>query len=741
MLFNSLLRKFTLSIVAGTFYFTVNAQQMNDFGFLYWPEPDCIIGSKTLANAWAGGLNSVQLGEIDLNNDGLKDLIAFDRHGNRLLPFVFKNNLTPQYHFDPHYTQFFPPIKSVFQIHDYNHDGKPDLFTYTTGGLMVYRNISDITIKFEKAVDQFIKSLQGNTFTNLLITNVDYPAIIDIDDDGDLDILTFWGLGSFMELHRNMSVETYGNSDSLLFHKVDYCWGRFAEGAESNEIFLDTCVTFSNRDLRHTGSTIAVVDINHDNVKDLLIGDVDFAGIKALVNGGSNLEAQMINLQNEFPANDPIYLPSFPSVQFFDLFNDGVKDAVASPFDPGLYKSAGYNSIWHYSVPENGSWQLLSKAFLQNEMIDVGLGSYPVLTDVTGDNLADLLISNYGSLDSSYYDINGHLITVYHSSISFYKNTGTATTPQFTHITDDFANLGGMMLVGLFPAFADVNNDQQTDMLVGTGDGQLLLYINIGNSSSEPTYADAVRINTQSMGTFLTPAFIDLNNDGLQDIICGNRNGKLSYLQNTGTLQNPEYQLITNDYGGVNVTDQAVSYTGFSVPFVYKDNAGKQKLFVGSESGKIFYYPDLSSDPTAILVRKDDVFGSISEGIRTSVALKDLNNDGYPDMAVGNYGGGVKLFKGTLPGPSGIGDPLSIIGSLKISPNPANEVAKITMPFKQKWELTIVNSHGVVCERFVINGNSLTLDISKLRSGLYLITASQSDNNNQILTGKLLITQ
>jgi hypothetical protein len=41
-----------------------------------------------------------------------------------------------------------------------------------------------------------------------LVTNVDYPAIFDIDNDGDLDILTFWGLGSFMELHQNMSVET-----------------------------------------------------------------------------------------------------------------------------------------------------------------------------------------------------------------------------------------------------------------------------------------------------------------------------------------------------------------------------------------------------------------------------------------------------------------------------------------------------------------------------------------------------
>ena len=41
---------------------------------------------------WVGGMNSVQFNEIDLNLDGVNDLITFDRSGNKLNTFIKKNN-------------------------------------------------------------------------------------------------------------------------------------------------------------------------------------------------------------------------------------------------------------------------------------------------------------------------------------------------------------------------------------------------------------------------------------------------------------------------------------------------------------------------------------------------------------------------------------------------------------------------------------------------------------------------
>ena len=36
-------------------------------------------GNEELKNPWAGGLNSPQFSQIDLNGDGIKDLVLFER--------------------------------------------------------------------------------------------------------------------------------------------------------------------------------------------------------------------------------------------------------------------------------------------------------------------------------------------------------------------------------------------------------------------------------------------------------------------------------------------------------------------------------------------------------------------------------------------------------------------------------------------------------------------------------------
>ena len=45
---------------------------------------------NVLSSPWAGGLNACQFGRVDLNSDGVKDLVVFDRQGNRLSCFLNK---------------------------------------------------------------------------------------------------------------------------------------------------------------------------------------------------------------------------------------------------------------------------------------------------------------------------------------------------------------------------------------------------------------------------------------------------------------------------------------------------------------------------------------------------------------------------------------------------------------------------------------------------------------------------
>ena len=45
-------------------------------------------GNEPLPLAWTGGMSSVAFFNIDLDLDGTDDLLAFEKHGNRLLPFL-----------------------------------------------------------------------------------------------------------------------------------------------------------------------------------------------------------------------------------------------------------------------------------------------------------------------------------------------------------------------------------------------------------------------------------------------------------------------------------------------------------------------------------------------------------------------------------------------------------------------------------------------------------------------------
>ena len=43
---------------------------------------------RHLLDPWAGGLNTVQYHQMDLNNDGVQDLVLFDRSGQHLLTYL-----------------------------------------------------------------------------------------------------------------------------------------------------------------------------------------------------------------------------------------------------------------------------------------------------------------------------------------------------------------------------------------------------------------------------------------------------------------------------------------------------------------------------------------------------------------------------------------------------------------------------------------------------------------------------
>lgn len=717
------------------------------------------IDETFLKYPWAGGMNSVQFGEIDLNLDGLHDLFVFDRNGNRKMCFI-NNGIynTVDYTFSPEYAELLPDLYDWAIFADYNGDGKSDIFTYSPGwaGIQVYKNVSDNMLKFERVVYPYLKTFQENGYVNLLVTNVDYPGIADIDHDGDLDILTFWGLGSFVNYQRNMSMELYGNADSLTYVLEEYCWGRFAENDESNALYFDTCFTervenpLLIKGERHTGSSLLLLDLDKDTVMDLLLGDIDYPNIFALNNDGTKKHAFIGSADTAYPSvQNKINMYSLPAAAFIDVNNDLKKDLLVSPFTPGLEAAENKRSVLYYKntgANDKPFFNYVTKSFLQDEMIDQGSGAYPVLYDWNKDGLMDLMVGNYGFYQYAYYDEFYNLHAVYESRIGYFQNTGTETSPRFQLLDADVAGLSFLKTTGLIPTFDDLDKDGLTDILCGSENGKLILVMNRGNK-----VFDVVSDNFSGIdvGEFSAPQLFDLNKDGLLDLIIGEKAGNLNYYQNTGSPASPVFEYVTDSLGKINVTNYNISWDGYSVPCFFRFEDGVTRLVVGSEQGKIFYYTDIDNNLSGAWTLSDlngylNTSGlSFDEGIRTAAAVGDLFKDGKPEMIKGNYSGGMEYINGSADVSQGINNGQSSkYNAIQIFPNPAKDhITFLRTTNQSEIQIEIRSISGTKLSETNLNvGNeqSISLGVGQLSAGIYILIVR---DDKSIRAGKFSISR
>jgi hypothetical protein len=725
--------------------------------------------NEPLKFPWAGGLNSCTFGSIDIDLDGIPDLVIFERFGNRILPFIRNGSAgNIDYSYNSEYTSHFPAFHEWVQFVDYNCDGKNDIFTYYAGGIRVFRNVSATVLKFKRVTDLLL-SYYYTGLVGILGTPVDFPVFTDLDNDGDIDILTFFGLGSFVEFHKNLSMEKYGNCDSLDFKLTDNCYGDFKESEGGNKITLDAVCPSKTAPMpgvpqfqgsqKHTGSTLLATDLNGDGVKDLVLGDVDFPNLISMINGGTGDSAHMISIDSTFPGTSrPVRLFSFPSCSSIDMNNDGLNDFVVSPFDPQYLVSDNFRSVWFYKNTGTTSapfFQFQEDRFFQNEMIDVGTNAYPVLMDINGDGLSDLIIGNYGYYDSSYY-YQGILHSAYTSRLAYFENTGTTANPSFKLVTDDFGGFSTLHLTGLYPAFGDLDGDGDFDLILGNTSGTLIYLENTAGPGHLPVY-NAPVINYQNINVVnsSSPQLFDLDQDGRLDLIVGKQNGTISYYQNTGSVAQPQFTLVTDFLGKINVTNPNLSYYGYSTPCFFSDKNHEIKLLVGSEEGKVHYFTNIENNLDGTFISSDSLFSlvtgtpfEIQPGWRLSPCIDFVSDPVFMDMIVGNFAGGLNYFSHQsappvitdIPGVTG-----TVINRFKVYPNPADRLIYIKTDVRNPdlhFRLDVYNSMG---ER-VLSQNFNPAFLSEfstvnLPTGLYLLKISppEATSGDNRLTMKIVV--
>ena len=212
----------------------------------------------------------------------------------------------------------------------------------------------------------------------------------------------------------------------------------------------------------------------------------------------------------------------------------------------------------------------------------------------------------------------------------YFKNTGTPDKPRFA-LAD---TLDAKTAFHYAPALGDIDNDGDADLLLGTWNDGVQLYRNEGTKQNPRFVQDTTRTIRFERGSNFTPALGDIDNDGDFDIIVGEASGELNFVRNVGTRSQPSFQVESENF-------QQIDAGRRSIPGMTDiDNDGDLDLAVTSEASGIQLYindgkQQFIHDPAFVLPTPP----------LAAPAFIDLDGDGTPELITGSLSGGLTYWK------------------------------------------------------------------------------------------------
>jgi hypothetical protein len=709
--------------------------------------------AKKLTHAFTGGLKIPVFNAMDLNFDGKQDLVVFEKDGSRIACFINKGiPNTIEYEYAPEYSKRFPKLDSWMLLVDYNQDGKPDIFSAHPAGINVYKNISNQTdgIKFLQVVNLLLVDYISFK-SNLPVASNEIPSIVDIDNDGDIDILHFVppidSSGESVYWYQNLGMERYNSADSLDFIVGKRCWGLFRESATDCNININypvgICGSGGKEPLpskntiqnMHVGSTSNIFDVTGDGVVDILIGDPSCNNLTLLVNGATNSEAIMTQKIKNFPSSRPINITVYPMAYALDVNNDNLKDIIAVPNDMNnADNTKQVNLLLNNGTVGINRYDFIQDDFLYNEMVDVGDGSSPVFVDYNKDGLMDLLISNHQYL----YQSNST------TGLALYKNSGTKSLAKYELISRDWFNFSSLGIKSMAPAFADMDNDGDLDMVCGSADGSLHYFRNTASTAANmnleyiPNYFNAIDV-----GNFSSPFVYDFNKDGKMEIVLGEQSDNFNLVENIGSLASPNYVLSTDSLYGVKLRAFKPFPRGKSQLKVVQLRPNENpRVTVSNAHGVIYILDEVSANYNQ---KMSVAFDSIllysgRDAGQTggfNYAFEDLDMDAKPELMVGTPQGGLYLFK-NLSLSVGINSSINP-DKILVYPNPTSHSFYVqNVNSNELLSIKLLDINAKVLMELNPTSSGVSIDMSQFSNGIYIL---QAQTVNGIFSEKILKIQ
>ena len=618
---------------------------------------------------------SVVIGDLD--GDGKPDLVVGRSGSISVFRNISTNGSITSGSFAPKVDFYSGGSNYSVAIGDLDGDGKPEIVATTSA--------STVSVLHNTSTSGTINS---SSFASL----VEYPiglgsssvAIGDLDGDGKLDlVVTNMGSGNISILHNNSIIGSI-NSETFKPHV------QFAVTGTIHTFTMPTSVAIGDLDgdgkpdlvvaeafsgeisiFRNTsepgsiGSNSFVANVVFalgGNLQSVAIGDLDGDGKPdlAVADGVASI-AVLYNTATMGSIASTSFAPKIDiatggnpySVAIGDLDGDGKPDLIAT--NPNLNNLAVFRNT---SV----SGSITSSSFATK--VDYPTGLYPIglaIGDLDGDGKPDLAVANRNSFNFSILR-NRDIPTAITSFSPITAKPGDVVTITGTGFNNTTTN--NIVFIGATKATVTAASFNSLTVTVPAGASYAPITLvntvtNLAASSLDnftPIYSPS---KTNITATDLLPkqdfaaaaganpfsiAIGDLDGDGKPDLAVANiSTNKVSIYRNTSTTG----AIGTNSYAAK--VDFVTGLYPYAVTIGDVDGDGKPDLVVTN-----------TGEYTVSILRNTATIGTITTGsfaakvdfptgvTATSVALRDFDGDGKPDLAVANFGSAtVSIYQNT----------------------------------------------------------------------------------------------